>query len=332
MAWTYGFYNSVNGDRAYNAVQLSRMFEGLITDGVYAAVGNQMRVAPNSGMTIQIDTGRGWFGGHWANNDSAHLLTLEGSDVVLNRYCAVCVRTDDSDSTRTTEPYLKYSEFATNPVKPEMERSELVKEYCLAYVLIRAGATAITGADIEDARGNNSVCGWVTGLIEQVPTTTLYEQYKADWARFMAAEEAESSAWQAEQQADFLRWYGDLQTNLDGDVAASLTSKTLVLESDVEGLKSETALLTARIGRTSGTLLASGWTVGEDDVYLQTITVPGVTESNDVMVAPTNAQRDKYIEMGCEAISQSAGSVTFRCSDIEEAEDIAVEVIIFNLA
>ena len=32
--WSYGFYNSVNGDRLYNAQQMSELFEGLITDGV----------------------------------------------------------------------------------------------------------------------------------------------------------------------------------------------------------------------------------------------------------------------------------------------------------
>lgn len=324
MAWTYGFYNSVNGDRTYNAVQISSMIEGLITDGVYASVGKQMLVAPNSGMTIQIDTGRGWFGGHWANNDSAYLVTLEDSDVLLNRYCAVCVRTDKSDSGRSTEVYLKYSDFATSPAKPAMERTEQIKEFCLAYVLIRAGATSITAADIEDARGNTSVCGWVTGLIEQVPTSTLYEQYKADWAQFMAQENAETEAWQAEQRAEFVAWYESLKTTLDGDVAATLSAKVTTLEKDVDDLQ-------AQIARTTATLTVSGWAADGNGNYTQTVSIAGVTASNDVLVAPANAQRDKYIEMGCEAISQSAGSVTFRCSDIKEAANITIEAIIFNL-
>lgn len=184
MAWTSGFFNSVNGDRAYNAEQMSRIFEGLITDGVYASVGNKMAVQPNNGMTVQIATGRGWFARHWANNDSEYLQTLEPSDVLLNRYCAVCVRADETEAARTAEPYFKYSEFATNPVKPTMERSEQVKEFCLAYIYIKAGAEEITAADIEDTRGNNELCGWVTGLLEQLSTTTLFTQWQAifmDW-------------------------------------------------------------------------------------------------------------------------------------------------------
>lgn len=184
MAWESGFFNSVNGDRLYNAQQMSAIFEGLITSGVYESVGNKMAVQPNEGMTIQIATGRGWFSKHWVSNDSEYLHTLEASDVLLNRYCAVCVRADDTESVRTAEPYFKYSEFASEPVKPTMERSELVNEYCLAYVYIRAGAEQITAADIEDTRGNNELCGWVTGLIEQLSTTTLFTQWQAifsDW-------------------------------------------------------------------------------------------------------------------------------------------------------
>lgn len=175
--WTSGFFNSVNGDRVYNAQQMSEIFEGLITDGVYESVGNKMAVQPNGGMTVQIATGRGWFNKHWVNNDSVYLTTLEESDVTLNRYCAVCIRVDDSDSGRKAEPYLKYSEFATNPVKPTMTRSETINEYCLAYIYIKAKAEVITAADIEDTRADERVCGWVTGLIEQLNSATLFEQF-----------------------------------------------------------------------------------------------------------------------------------------------------------
>lgn len=184
MAWTSGFFNSVNGDRLYNAVQISKIFEGLITDGVYASVGNKLAVQPNSGMTIQIATGRGWFGGHWANNDSEYTLTVAESDVVLKRYVAVCIKVDDTDAVRDAVPYLKYGDFATNPVKPTMTRTETVKEYCLAYIYIGAGVSEIKASDIEDTRANESLCGWVTGLIEQLSSATLFEQFTAifnDW-------------------------------------------------------------------------------------------------------------------------------------------------------
>ena len=179
MAWTSGFFNSVNGDRLYNADQMSRIFEGLITDGVYESVANKLAVQPNSGMTIQIATGRGWFGRHWVNNDSEYKLTVDQSDVILNRYVAVVIKVDDTDAVRDAVPYLKYSDFANTPAKPTMTRTETVKEYCLAYIYIKAGATAITASDIEDTRQDTNLCGWVTGLIDQITPDTLYTQFTA---------------------------------------------------------------------------------------------------------------------------------------------------------
>lgn len=175
--WTYGFFNSVNGDRLYNADQMSRIFEGLITDGVYESVGNKLAVQPNDGMVIQIATGRGWFGKRWVNNDSEYTLTVANADVVLNRYCAVVIKVDTNNDVRSVVPYLKYSQFATNPVKPTMERSENVQEYCLAYIYIPAGTSEITYSNIEDTRNDPELCGWVTGLIEQIDVNTLYTQF-----------------------------------------------------------------------------------------------------------------------------------------------------------
>lgn len=177
--FNYGFFNSVNGDRVYNADTISGIFEGLITDGVFYGVGDKMAVQPNSGMTIQIATGRGWFGGRWANNSTPYLMTLEAADVTLNRYAAICIKCDTTESVRSVQPVIKYSEYATNPIKPVMTRSETVSEYCLAYVYIPAGTTSISAANIEDSRADESVCGWVTGLIDQLDTNTLFTQFTA---------------------------------------------------------------------------------------------------------------------------------------------------------
>lgn len=177
--WTSGFFNSVSGDRTYTAEQMSGLFDGLITDGVYEKVGNKLAVQPNSGMTIQIATGRGFFGKRWVNNDAPYTITLDNADVTLNRYAAIIVKVDTSSSARTAQPTVKYSTFASAPVKPAMTRSDNVKEYCLAYVYIPAGATAITAANIEDTRSNQDLCGWVTGLIDQLDSNTLYTQFTA---------------------------------------------------------------------------------------------------------------------------------------------------------
>lgn len=305
MAWTNGFFNSLSGDRTYNAQQMSDIFKGLITDGVYESVDDKLAVQPNSGMTVQIASGRGWFGGHWVDNSAAYPLTLEASDVTLNRYAAIIVRVDESTAVRSVEPAVKYSALATTPVKPTMERTETIKEYCLAYVYIRAGAIEVTAADIEDTRANTEVCGWVTGLIEQVDTHTLYTQWQAIFNEFMSSSEAE-----------FTAWYEALQDLLDENAEAQLAADIL----DLQG----------KTVKATGTFDGLGWNSQEDGTYTQSISVEGVTATNDVLVAPTATYKETYNNMGCECISQDVDTLTFVCTDPEDVS-VQVEVIIFNL-
>lgn len=305
--WSYGFYNSVNGDRLYNAQQMSELFEGLITDGIYESVGNKLAVQVNNGMTIQINTGRGWFGGHWVKNDSLHLLTLEASDVLLNRYCAVCVRTDKNESVRSSTPYLKYSEFATTPVKPTMERTEKVKEYCLAYIYIPAGSSAITAANIEDTRGNNNLCGWVTGVIDQVDTTTLWEQYKAQWEQFMTDTDAENDNWQTEQRAAFTEWYNGLV--------------------DLINENTETMLVNAMPVSLTVTLTTAGW-VAENGLYKQTVTVNSMNATKSVVISPNNDTATAYSASEIRCTGQGANTLEFTAVT---APTVAIKVDVLHM-
>lgn len=305
MSWTSGFFNSVNNDRVYNADQISDIFKGVITDGVFYSVGNKLAVQPNSGLTIQIADGRGWFGGRWVNNEAECLLTLEAADVTLNRYCAVCVRTNLNDSAREAKPYLKYGEFATNPVKPTMERTDKVKEYCLAYIYIKAKATEITAADIEDTRANTELCGWVTGVIKQLDSTTLFAQFEQLFTDFMY-----------ESEEDFKAWFEDLEALLEGDVAANLAAAVASLQSKAP------IKLTA-------TFDGLGWDSQSDGTYIQTLNVPGVAADSDIVVKPRADYAERYKTMGICPIEQGDGFITFSSRNPDDINAV-VEIIIIN--
>ena len=337
MAWNYGFFNSVNGDRTYTAEHISRMYEGMISNGVFASVGKELVVEPNNGMTIQINTGRGHFNNHWVRNDSEHLLVVADADVLLNRYAAVCIRVDDSDDVRSAEPYLKYGSFATVPAKPEMEHSEKVDEFCLAYVYIPAGASEIKGSYIEDARGDNSVCGWVHVLMDQVETSTLWQQYKSEWAEFMQQTESDTTTWQATEKSEFEAWrasekaalqvwqvseaaafeawFNGLEVMLEGDVAANLANETQKLKNQIE--------------KATGTITASGWDDIGGGVYQQTVAVGGVTVANDVFVTPEEGFKKAYSEAGITAVAQGVGSVTFETEELPTV-DIQIKFMVIN--
>lgn len=49
MSVTYGFYNSIKGDRKYNALEMSSIFDGIIVDGVYMSIGDALNVKSSGG-------------------------------------------------------------------------------------------------------------------------------------------------------------------------------------------------------------------------------------------------------------------------------------------
>lgn len=182
---SYGFFDSLNGDRKYTADQMSKMFEGLISSGIFENVGNKFLVSASSGLSVSVGTGRAYFDGRWVYNDSAVSVSLTASSASLSRYTAVVLRLDKGERIISIETIDGTA--SSNPVKPAIVRSGDIYDVCLAYVYVGAGATTITQANIEDTRTNTSVCGYVTGLIDQVDTSQLFLQWQTAYENYYTA-------------------------------------------------------------------------------------------------------------------------------------------------
>lgn len=189
---TYGFFNSQNGDRKYNADQMSEYFKGLISDGVFESVGEGMVVEATSGMTVSIGTGRAIIDCKWMDSSASELVEITMADPVNPRYTAVVVRLDYNR--RLMEFDTVDGEAAADPDYPTTTWTDSVKELVLAYVLVGAGATSISQVDITDARSLD-VCGWVTGLIEQISIENLYLAWVDKFNQYYLAMEENYEAW-----------------------------------------------------------------------------------------------------------------------------------------
>ena len=193
MALTSGFFNSVSGDRVYNADQISSMFEGLISDGIYEDVGDAFQVLAATGMNVTVGTGRAMLNGKWAKNTAAITLTLNDAHALLNRYTAIVLRLDISNRAVSVE--MIDGTAASTPTKPAIVRNASYYDLLLAYVYVGTGVTAITQANIEDQRANTIYCGWVTGIIQQVDTSQLFLQWQNAYETFYNTETAAFEAW-----------------------------------------------------------------------------------------------------------------------------------------
>src|SRR5699024_6806124 len=61
----------------------------------------------------------------------------------------------------------------------DLQRDADIYEIALADINIGNGIASISQADIIDLRLDNELCGIVHGVVEQVDTTTLFEQYQS---------------------------------------------------------------------------------------------------------------------------------------------------------
>lgn len=222
MAITYGYFNSVNGDRTYNADQMSEYFDGLVSNGVYESVGGALQVTAGSGMTVNVASGRGIINCKWLKNDAVLTLDITQAHAVLNRYTAVVMRLDIVNRLMTIT--TKDGTNASNPVKPTMQNDGTMVELCLAYIYIGAAVTSITQANIEDMRPSN-LCGWVTGLIQQVDTSQLFLQWQTAYENYYN-----------EMTEDFNNWFSDLTEQLRVDTYLQRYYKRTVLQSGVSNI------------------------------------------------------------------------------------------------
>ena len=196
MAIKYGFFNSIGGDRKYNADDIGKYLMGIISSGVYADASTSLQVLANDGMDVEVQPGRAMLHYHYMENDSPLVLTLDRGGT-QDRVDAIVARLDLNN--RLCEIVVKKGTEAAKPAAPAMERTDTIKEYMLASVYITKLSASITQLNITDTRADNTVCGWVTGVIEQVDTSTLFAQ------------------WQAAYEEAYAAW-GRFLDSLDGDI------------------------------------------------------------------------------------------------------------------
>ena len=207
MTITYGFFNSNNGDRKYTAAQVGDYLQGLISSGVYADDSSSLQVISAGGMQLTVKPGRAVLNYKFLYNDAPLTLTLDTSSA-QDRIDAIVAYMDLTE--RACGIIVKKGTPATAPAAPALTRNATRKEYMLASVKVPRLSTQITQVNITDTRGDQSVCGWVTGLIEQVPTGTLLRQYQ----QACAAELAAMEAYMAQQQAEWDAWFTSLTDEL----------------------------------------------------------------------------------------------------------------------
>lgn len=182
---TCGFFNAIDDDRMYDAMQMSSLFDGIINDGVFMNIGTAMNVTASKGMVINVGIGRAWFNHTWTQNDAILPLTVEVSELVLNRIDAVVLEVNHNDAVRENDIKIIKGTPATEPVIPTLEDSEHIHQHPLAYIYVGAEVTEITQSDITNCIGTEE-CPYVTSILKTINADNLLAQWNDQFVRWFA--------------------------------------------------------------------------------------------------------------------------------------------------
>ena len=229
---TSGFYDSVNGDRKYNAEQLSAIFDGIINDGVLAKFGEALSVKADTGNQVIIGKGRAWFNSTWVYNDAplsievpalpasgTHVVDIlvievDRSTGVRNATAKFATQYVSSDATLT-----KASDVIELALDSNLIDTTTVHQHPIAAIYRKVGTTdEITQADVTNLIGT-SHCPYVTGIIDVVDIDDLVAQWESQFTQWFTSVKAN-----LESAGDLSKLASDVANLKSGDTPAGNAS------------------------------------------------------------------------------------------------------------
>lgn len=278
MSITSGFFNSINGDRKYNAEQMSAIFDGLINDGIYMSIGTAFVVEASTGNEIIVGKGRAWFNSAWVYNDAPLPITLDDSELLLDRYDAVVIEVNHGDAVREGTVKVIKGTPSREPVYPTLITTGDIHQYPLAYVYRTSNNETVTQADIINMVGSEQT-PFVTGIVETLELDVLLQQWQKELELFISnntndfntwydgmkqmmsdsmdefslwaanekqkfetwseAEQTEFENWSENQKNEILEWFQHMKDQLSEDAAGNLQIQHDELVAEFEKVKDD---------------------------------------------------------------------------------------------
>ena len=147
--------------------------------GVYSA-DEDFAVTANGDLTVTVSAGQAWvrparFRGRSIILEQPEKVTLTAADTVRSRIDRLVLRYDAA-AKKTSLTVLTGTPDSASPTAPEITRTALVYDLCLADIRRPAGSTEVTAADITDTRADEDVCGVMRDGVKGIPTAQLQAQ------------------------------------------------------------------------------------------------------------------------------------------------------------
>lgn len=219
MSLTFGFYNSINGDRVYDAIQVGQIFDGIITDGIYATYLKAMVVkASDNASEVIVQPGRAWFNHTWTYIDADYPVEAPAPEVILDRVDTLVLDINAEYSNRENKIiWVQGTPASVNPEAPSLINTTTHHQYPLCNVYRKAGTTMIYAADITNRVGT-SATPFVTGVLTGINIDDLLSQWDDEFHTWENATKVSFEGWMVNQQSVYTTWFESIRTQMAGDL------------------------------------------------------------------------------------------------------------------
>lgn len=193
----YGFFfNSINGDRVYDADSFSTWLRKFFTSGVFEG---ELAVTAADGMTVEVGSGYANVDGKVRFFNSPQTVALSPANSTYPRIDTIAVERNDVNREITLK-YITGQYSGNTPSPAERQWGNGVYQLVLAQIYVGAGATSISQANISDTRPDSSLCGYVMGTVEEIDLSQIL----------------------AQSQEQFAEWFDRMKDQLSDDAAGNL--------------------------------------------------------------------------------------------------------------
>lgn len=239
MAEKSGFFNARETeegtyDREYDAEQFAEYFANFISNGVYANPANQLKVvfddSSSKPFVVIVRKGKAYIDGYWYELTEDMEIAIPANTKSYAIKDVICCTLDKTE--RKVSIILKEDVISDYPTNDNTQH-----DLVLSTLLVQPNASKLNAGDITDKRPDKTYCGFVTGVIDQIDTAELFQQY----------------------DDAFQTWFNEMKNQLSTDAAGNLQTqigllsslKTKVKDSIVNAINS---LYDSTIGKTLKTL------------------------------------------------------------------------------
>lgn len=226
------FFDSVDGDRIYDAQDFRDWMHHMFSEGVSV---NDFFVSPAGGMSLTVPGGYVHIRGTSKTFSDDTTVTLDAPDPALGRIDAVVLELDVP--AKAIEIRTVPGAASETPTAPEIVRDENVWQLVLAYVHVRPGTDGITNADVEDTRMDRNKCGYLIRSAcdnDMSPVIAIYDETVGD---IIANTTGNFSTWFESQKAAFSQDVASQIETISAEITseqADVTAKMGVYAADVE--------------------------------------------------------------------------------------------------